>query len=239
MRYSVTGSGDYNVICKVCGWKLKASQARKRWDGLQPVCPVSCWEPRHPAEFYRPRNDFHKLPYTSPDTEIAAGFFQATPHIPETLATAVIVDTNAGRRTFGNYFTSNVAGYIEAVRIYYGAEVGNEGGDEGGAYDATPADVWVALFLEGSLVWSTTVSMTQGHWTTVQVIPNLECSAAQNWTVAIGSDATRLSGGTTLTAQTRATFAGAYYSASAKTWPTTLSSATDPYLLDVKIRTTT
>ncbi len=36
-----------------------------RWDGLM-VCKDD-WEPRHPSDFYRPRNDVHKLPFTRSD----------------------------------------------------------------------------------------------------------------------------------------------------------------------------
>lgn len=43
--------GDYNVICDVCGFKLKRSQTRKRWDGLL-VCDAD-WEPQHPQDFVR------------------------------------------------------------------------------------------------------------------------------------------------------------------------------------------
>lgn|SRR5574343_715760 len=43
--------GDYNVICDVCGFKLKRSQTRKRWDGLL-VCDAD-WEPQHPQDFVK------------------------------------------------------------------------------------------------------------------------------------------------------------------------------------------
>ena len=43
--------GDYNVICDVCGFKLKRSQTRKRWDGLL-VCDAD-WEPRHPQDYVK------------------------------------------------------------------------------------------------------------------------------------------------------------------------------------------
>ena len=43
--------GDYNVICDVCGFKLKRSQTRKRWDGLL-VCDAD-WESRQPQDFVR------------------------------------------------------------------------------------------------------------------------------------------------------------------------------------------
>ena len=62
----VTGKGDYNIICDVCGWKMKASHGRKRWDGYI-VCKDD-WEPRQPLDFYTTPNDVHVLPYTRPDS---------------------------------------------------------------------------------------------------------------------------------------------------------------------------
>lgn len=59
-------SYEYNAICDECGFKRKAKDIKKRWDGLM-VCGDTCWEPRHSLDFYRPRNDVHKLPWTRPD----------------------------------------------------------------------------------------------------------------------------------------------------------------------------
>lgn len=47
--------GDNNVICDVCGAKVKASNTRRRWDRLV-VCQDD-WEPRHPQDFVRGRRD--------------------------------------------------------------------------------------------------------------------------------------------------------------------------------------
>ncbi|MHB8603488.1 MAG: hypothetical protein ACYC9R_12715 [Nitrosotalea sp.] len=66
-KMRVTGKYDYNVICDVCGFKKKASEVRQRWDGYQ-VCKED-WEQRHPLDFYRTRNDTHKLPFTRPDEQ--------------------------------------------------------------------------------------------------------------------------------------------------------------------------
>lgn len=63
-----TRSYEYNVICDVCRRKMKASDLRKRWDGFM-VCKDD-WEPRHPLDFYRPKNDTHVLPFTRPDVEV-------------------------------------------------------------------------------------------------------------------------------------------------------------------------
>ena len=61
-------SGDWNAICDVCGHKYKASQLKKRWDGLM-VCDED-WETRHPQEFIRPIKDMQKLPFTRPRGDI-------------------------------------------------------------------------------------------------------------------------------------------------------------------------
>jgi len=57
----VTPSFDYNAICDSCGLQYKASQLKKRWDGLM-VCKDD-WEQRHISDFYYTRNDTHILPY--------------------------------------------------------------------------------------------------------------------------------------------------------------------------------
>lgn len=56
---------DYNALCDVCGFKMKASMLRKRWDGFM-VCDKD-WEPRNILDFYKTRNDAHLLPFTRPD----------------------------------------------------------------------------------------------------------------------------------------------------------------------------
>lgn len=57
----VGGSYQYNVECDVCGFSYKNHELIKRWDGLM-VCK-SDWEARHPMDFFKPRNDFHQLPF--------------------------------------------------------------------------------------------------------------------------------------------------------------------------------
>lgn len=60
-----TGKYDYNALCDVCGFKFKASQLIKRWDGLM-VCEDD-WEPRNILDFYRTRSDAHQLAFTRPE----------------------------------------------------------------------------------------------------------------------------------------------------------------------------
>ena len=57
--------GEWNVICDQCGFKFKSSDIRKRWDGLM-VC-VDDWEPRHPLDFIKGREDDPSVPYARPD----------------------------------------------------------------------------------------------------------------------------------------------------------------------------
>lgn len=51
--------GDWNAVCDVCGFKFKASQLHKRWDGVM-VCSKD-WERRHPQELIRIKPDDQKV----------------------------------------------------------------------------------------------------------------------------------------------------------------------------------
>jgi len=57
-------SGQWNVICDSCGKKIKAGEARKRWDGFI-VCPED-YEQRHSQDFVRARQDKITVPFTRP-----------------------------------------------------------------------------------------------------------------------------------------------------------------------------
>lgn len=57
--------GDWNAICDVCGFKFKASQMKKRWDGLM-VCETD-WESRNPLDFMRVYPDHSNVPWARPD----------------------------------------------------------------------------------------------------------------------------------------------------------------------------
>ena len=59
--------GDWNAICDVCGFKKKASELRKRWDGRM-VCEKD-WEPRHPQDLIRSKPDDESVPWTRPEQE--------------------------------------------------------------------------------------------------------------------------------------------------------------------------
>ena len=56
--------GSWNVICDSCGKKIKASEAKQRWDGLI-VCPED-FEMRQPQDFVKARADKITVPFTRP-----------------------------------------------------------------------------------------------------------------------------------------------------------------------------
>jgi len=57
--------GDWNFICDVCGFKFKASEGLKRWDGVY-VCRQD-FESRHPQEKRRGIKDTQNVEWTRPD----------------------------------------------------------------------------------------------------------------------------------------------------------------------------
>ena len=57
-------SGEFNVTCDVCSKKIKAHQARQRWDGFI-VCPDD-YETRHPQDFVQAKQDKISVPFQRP-----------------------------------------------------------------------------------------------------------------------------------------------------------------------------
>jgi len=57
-------SGQWNLICDVCGKKIKSGKSRHRWDGFV-VCEDD-WEERQPQDFVRARQDKITVPFTRP-----------------------------------------------------------------------------------------------------------------------------------------------------------------------------
>ena len=58
--------GSYNALCDVCQFKYKASDLKKRWDGLY-VCRDD-YETRHPSDFQKGVKDDQAIPWSRPDT---------------------------------------------------------------------------------------------------------------------------------------------------------------------------
>lgn len=57
-------SGEWNVTCDVCSRKIKAQDAKQRWDGFI-VCPAD-FEHRHPQDFVKAKTDKITVPFTRP-----------------------------------------------------------------------------------------------------------------------------------------------------------------------------
>lgn len=60
--------GDYNAICSMCGFKRKASELVKNWQG-QYRCPEHN-EPRHPQDFVRAVQDVQTPPWVQPPSDV-------------------------------------------------------------------------------------------------------------------------------------------------------------------------
>lgn len=57
--------GDFYRQCEVCGFRKRASETSKRWDGLF-VCRED-YEERHPQDFVRGRIDRQNVPNPRPE----------------------------------------------------------------------------------------------------------------------------------------------------------------------------
>ncbi len=57
-------SGSHNITCDVCSKKIKAHEAKHRWDGFI-VCQDD-YEIRHPQDFVKAQTDKISVPYTRP-----------------------------------------------------------------------------------------------------------------------------------------------------------------------------
>ena len=66
--------GDFWRICDVCGFRYRASETKKRWDGMI-VCDED-FEQRHPQDFVRGVADRQRVPDPRPeptDTFLSVG----------------------------------------------------------------------------------------------------------------------------------------------------------------------
>ena len=64
MSRNFYNSGQWNILCDVCNKKIKASEAKQRWDGFI-VCPAD-FEERQPQDFVRARQDKISVPFSRP-----------------------------------------------------------------------------------------------------------------------------------------------------------------------------
>lgn len=56
--------GNWNAVCFFCGFKFKASELKRHWQGFY-VCR-GCWEPRQPQDFVRALPDTQFPPWVQP-----------------------------------------------------------------------------------------------------------------------------------------------------------------------------
>ncbi len=57
--------GNYWMECDRCGFDRRKDEMREEWTGLW-VCGDKCWEPRHPQDFLRGREDKQQVPVARP-----------------------------------------------------------------------------------------------------------------------------------------------------------------------------
>lgn len=75
--------GDHKALCDICGRTRYASEMKHNWK-RQFVCSDTCWEARHPQDFYRGFVDRATVPGSQarPQGEFQ---FQSTPVTPDDL----------------------------------------------------------------------------------------------------------------------------------------------------------
>jgi hypothetical protein len=110
MHTRATKSYEYNAICDICGFKYKASELKKRWDGYM-VCDKD-WETRNILDFYRTANDTHTLPFTRIDDQEEATWTINFVNVTQTVGTGTITTTGTYTRDSLNstiHFTVQIA----------------------------------------------------------------------------------------------------------------------------------
>lgn len=80
MSETYARKGDWNTICDLSGFKVKASETVLRWDGQRVLKRFS--EPRQPQDFVRGVKDNPNVPWTRPEQPDT---FLSAPVTPEDL----------------------------------------------------------------------------------------------------------------------------------------------------------
>lgn len=57
--------GDFNRICDITGFKVKASDTREQWDGL--IVRKESWDFRHPQDFVKGKRDKQSVSRARPE----------------------------------------------------------------------------------------------------------------------------------------------------------------------------
>ena len=113
--------GTWNSVCAVCGFKMKADELIKRWDGNF-VCKAD-WEPRHILDFFKTRPDHQSVPWSQHDTSIVNGYAAITSaNSPYTIdATTVVsldIDATGGNITITLPAATYASGPSQALEFY-------------------------------------------------------------------------------------------------------------------------
>jgi hypothetical protein len=107
--------GDWIALCDVCGRKYKASNLKKRWDGL--MCCDDDWEIRQPQDFVRGIADTQIAPWLRSEpsnsfvavTQALLGLFSST-----SLATLLLTVVRA---PYNFYITSSVTATLSVILL--------------------------------------------------------------------------------------------------------------------------
>ncbi len=98
-RADYYADGDYNIWCDRCGAKMKASEAKKTYDGYH--VHEKCWYPRHPQELNKGMKDNQSVPFitSQPATVFTSGYVQlcngsAFVSVTTILSTSTVTLTN-------------------------------------------------------------------------------------------------------------------------------------------------
>ena len=110
-------SGEWWVICDICGKKIKSGESRHRWDGFV-VCEKD-FEARHPQDFVRARQDKISVPFTRPrppDVFVEVAYICTPEGSSGICGRSVAGCSIAGHPIDGPYFspTLAIAGYAVA-----------------------------------------------------------------------------------------------------------------------------
>jgi hypothetical protein len=104
--------GDFWRICEECGFKMRASQTHKRWDGLI-VCDAD-FEERHPQDFVKGVIDRQTVPDPRPEPVMAS---------IGPLTTTMLQATSAGATTI---YVTSTARFANGDRIGLLLDSGSE-----------------------------------------------------------------------------------------------------------------
>ena len=63
--------GDWNARCYMCGFKFKASDLKRTWQGFYSC--RNCWEARQPQDFVRAVPDVQTAPWVQPTPDYIWG----------------------------------------------------------------------------------------------------------------------------------------------------------------------